>query len=169
MTTTSPISPHLTERGEPYWYGDSLFEFLVPAGATDGALSVFRATMPEGFGPPRHIHSREDEVFVMEEGEALFDVDGRLLLGRPGMTIFMPRGVPHAFRVTSPVAKILGVMTPGHFEELFRNLGRPASSRHLPPAGVVPFDIPAVMAEQARLGTEVVGPPLSAPAPAAAP
>lgn len=159
--TTTITAPHITIDGEPRWYGDSLFELLVPAATTDGAMSVFRATMPQGFGPPRHVHTREDEVFLVLDGEALFDVDGRMLTAGPGTTIFMPRGVPHTFRVQSPVARMLGVMTPGGFEELFRNLGVPAAARDLPPAGAVPFDVPAVMAEQERLGTRVVGPPLT--------
>jgi mannose-6-phosphate isomerase-like protein (cupin superfamily) len=160
MTATTTIAPHITAEGEPYWYGNSLFEFLVPAAATGGRLSVFRATMPEGFSPPRHIHTREDEVFIVEEGEARFDVDGRILTAGPGTTVFMPRRVPHTFQVLSPVARMLGVMTPGGFEELFRSLGMPAGARTLPPAGEVPFDVHAVMAEQERLGTQVVGPPL---------
>jgi hypothetical protein len=36
----------------------------------------------------------------------------------------------------------------------------PAAERALPAPGVVPFDVEQVMAEQARLGTQVVGPPL---------
>jgi mannose-6-phosphate isomerase-like protein (cupin superfamily) len=161
MTLPTSISPSVTGAGEPLWYGNGLFEFLVPAAASGGALTVFRATMPEGFGPPRHIHTREDEVFLVEDGEALFAVDGRFMTAGPGTTIFMPRGVPHTFRVQSPVARMLGVMTPGGFEALFRNLGIPAATRTLPPPGVVPFDVPAVMAEQERLGTRVVGPPLT--------
>jgi mannose-6-phosphate isomerase-like protein (cupin superfamily) len=154
-------APHITVEGDPRWYGNSLFEFLVPAAASGGAMSVFRATMPGGFGPPRHVHTREDEVFLVEDGEALFDIDGRIVAAGPGTTVFMPRGVPHTFRVQSPVARMLGVMTPGGFEELFRNLGVPAHARDLPPEGAVPFDLPAVMAEQERLGTRVVGPPLA--------
>jgi hypothetical protein len=49
-------------------------------------------------------------------------------------------------------------MTPGDFEELFRNLSVPAGERALPPVGTIPLDIPAVMAEQRRLGTDIVGP-----------
>jgi quercetin dioxygenase-like cupin family protein len=162
MTTLTPLMPHHTHDGEAHWYGDSLFEFLVPAYATGGTLSVFRATMPEGFSPPRHIHTREDEVFLVVKGEVLFDIDGRFLRGEPGTTVFMPRGVPHTFRVQSPSAVMLGVMTPGAFEQLFRTLSVPAAERTLPPAGTVPFDVPAVMAEQERLGTQVVGPPLRA-------
>jgi mannose-6-phosphate isomerase-like protein (cupin superfamily) len=164
MTTTA-TAPHICVDAEPVWYGNSLFEFLVPAAATGGAMSVFRATMPEGFGPPRHIHTREDEVFLVEEGEAVFDIDGRIMTAGPGTTVYMPRGVPHTFRVQSPVARMLGVMTPGGFEELFRNLGVPAAAPTLPPEGAAPLNLRAVMAEQDRLGTQVVGPPLSTTCP----
>jgi quercetin dioxygenase-like cupin family protein len=166
MTTTSTITPavhpFVARESEPRWYGNGLFEFLVPNDATGGRMTVFRAAMPEGFSPPRHIHTREDEVFLVLEGEARFDLDGEHFVAGPGASVFMPRGVPHTFRVSSPVAVMLGIMTPGAFEELFRNLGVPAAERTLPAPGVVPFDVGRVMAEQTRLGTQVVGPPLEA-------
>jgi quercetin dioxygenase-like cupin family protein len=160
-SSTTNIEAHLTHQGEARWYGDSLWEFLVPSEVTGGALSVFRATMPEGFSPPRHVHTREDEVFLVLDGDVCFEIDGRQLLAGPGTTVFMPRGVPHTFRIQSPVGRMLGIMTPGAFEQLFRNLSVPAGERELPVAGTVPFDVPAVMAEQERLGTKVVGPPLT--------
>lgn len=118
------------------------------------------ARLPQGFSPPRHIHTREDEVFLVEDGDVCFELDGRLLAAGPGTTVFMPRGVPHTFRIQSAVGRMLGLMVPGQFEELFRNLGMPAAERALPAPGTVPFDVPAVMAEQERLGTRVVGPPM---------
>jgi quercetin dioxygenase-like cupin family protein len=154
--------PYLSVESEARWYGNSLWEHFIPADVTDGKLSVFQATMPEGFSPPRHIHTREDEVFLVLEGEAWFDIDGERHLAGPGTSLYMPRGVPHTFRVKSPVARMLGIMTPGAFEQLFRNLSFPAGGRALPEPGTVPFDIPAVMAEQIRLGTRVVGPPMAA-------
>jgi hypothetical protein len=57
---------------------------------------------------------------------------------------------------------MLGIMTPGGFEHLFRNLSVPAAERTLPEPDTVPFDVPAVMAEQERLGTKVVGRPMTA-------
>ena len=161
ITHPSPIvKPHLAHQGEARWYGDSLFEFLVPSEATGGKLSVFRATLSEGFSPPRHVHTREDEVFVVLDGDVCFDLDGRRLLAGPGTSVFMPRGIPHTFRIESPVACLLGVIAPGAFEQLFRNLSVPARERALPRPGSVPLDVAAVMAEQTRLGTEVVGPPM---------
>lgn len=162
--STHPVDadgPYLAHQGEARWYGDSMFEFLIPSEATGGTLSVFRATLVEGFSPPRHVHTREDEVFVVLEGDVVFDLDGELLAAGPGTSVFMPRGVPHTFRIESPVARLLGVITPGAFEALFRNLSVPALERRLPERGSVPLDVPAVIAEQIRLGTEVVGPPLA--------
>ena len=153
--------PYVSHQSEARWYGNSLWEFLVPAEVTAGKLSVFQATMPEGFSPPRHIHTREDEVFLVMEGEVCFDIDGELQLAGPGASVYMPRGVPHTFRIQSPVGRLLGVMTPGAFEDLFRSLSVPADERALPEPDSVPFDVPAVMAEQARLGTVVVGPPMA--------
>jgi quercetin dioxygenase-like cupin family protein len=160
MTTTTTLQPFISHQGEPRWYGDSLFEFLVPEAATGGLLTVFRATLAQGFSPPRHVHTREDEAFLVLEGDAIFDIDGEVRAAGAGTSVFMPRGVPHTFRVQSERAVMLGVMTPGRFEALFRNLSVPAAARALPARGSIPLDIPAVMAEQTRLGTQVVGPPL---------
>ncbi len=160
--------PYVALESEARWYGNSLWEFLVPNDATAGQLTVFQATMSEGFSPPRHIHTREDEVFLIREGEVCFDLDGDRQLTGPGASVYMPRGVPHTFRVESPVARMLGIMTPGAFEQLFRKLSVPAAERTLPVPGTVPFDVPAVMQEQERLGTKVIGPPMTATDTAAA-
>lgn len=161
-TTTASITPYIALESEPRWYGDSLLEFLIPEAATGGALSAFRSTMPQGAGPPRHVHSCENETFLVLDGEVLFEVGGERLVAGPGASIFLPRGVAHAFRVQSPVAVMLGLITPGAFEAFFRELSVPAGRRDLPGPDAPPFDISAAMAVQARLGGETVGPPLMA-------
>ena len=160
-TTIDTPTPHLSHLPEPIWYGNSLFEFLVPAEASGGTISIFRSTFAAGFSPPRHVHTREDEVFMVEAGAVTFWIDGRELAAGPGTTVYMPRAVPHTFRVDSDGAVILGVMTPGNFESLFRELGVPAQKRTLPPADAVPFDVARVIAAQEERGTRVVGPPLA--------
>ena len=161
-TIAATEDPYVSAQSEARWYGNGLWEFLASAEHTGGKLSVIQATVPEGFSPPRHIHTREDEVFVVLEGQVVFELDGEWHLAGPGASVYMPRGVPHTFRVKSPVARMLGVMTPGAFEQLFRNLSVPAAQRTLPKPGTVPFDVARVMAEQIRLGTHVVGPPMAA-------
>ena len=161
-TNIAAAPPYLSHQSEARWFGDGLWEFLVPSEVTDGKLSVFRATMPEGFSPPRHIHTREDEVFLVVDGDVCFDLDGDRRFAGPGTTVYVPRGFPHTFRIQSPTGTMLGVMAPGAFEQLFRGLSVPAGERALPEPGTVPLDVSAVMAEQIRLGTEVVGPPMGA-------
>jgi quercetin dioxygenase-like cupin family protein len=125
-----------------------------------GAVGIFEGVVPAGEGPPVHIHHHEDEVIHVIEGSYEFWLDGTRFTRSPGASVFLPRGVPHTFRVQSQTARILGIMTPGHFEGLFRELGVQATRRELPERGRVPFDVSRVMAEQRRRGTEVVGPPM---------
>ena len=61
----------------------------------------------------------------------------------------MPRGVPHAFRVESEAARMLGVMSPGDFEHLFRDPQRAGRRRRCRPRARRP-DVARVMAEQRR-------------------
>ena len=143
MTTITAPEPYITHQSDAWWYGNSLFEFLVPSFATAGAIAVFRSVMPEGFSPPRHIHTREDEVFLVEDGDLVFDIDGAVLQAGPGTSVFMPRGVPHTFRVQSATATVLGIMTPGNFDSLFRELGMPAGGAHAARARHGPVRRPA--------------------------
>jgi len=162
MTTTHthPAAGYLAHEGEPVWFGTTLFEFLVTSDSTDGQIAVFRYTAPGGFAPPRHIHTREDEIFHVLEGEVAFEVDGRRQLAGPGTTVWMPRGVPHGFRIESPVARIIGIITPGEYEHLFRDLGVPAPARTLPGPDAPALDIGALAAAMNARGTEVIGPPM---------
>ena len=50
----------------------SLLRVLLGADTTDGQVSVLRAQVPGGFAPPVHVHSIEDEIFVLLEGSGIF-------------------------------------------------------------------------------------------------
>ena len=49
-----------------------------------------------------------------------------------------PRGVPHAFLVTSPTARVLTLLTPGSAEGFYRGASEPADADS-DPAGPVDF------------------------------
>jgi quercetin dioxygenase-like cupin family protein len=161
-TTITTATPYVSVESEALWYGDSLLEYFVSSEASAGAISVFRATMPEGFGPPRHVHAHEDESFLVLEGEVAFEIDGERVVAGSGASVFAPRNVPHAFRVVSERAVVLGIITPGAFEEMFRTVGVPADSRTLPAPGSVALDIPTLMGVMTRLGVQPLGPPMDA-------
>ena len=61
-------------------------------------------------------------------GELLFHIDGTERTAGAGDTLAVRRGVPHAFTVTSEIARFLVVNTPGTHDRYFRDGGDPAAS-----------------------------------------
>ena len=67
-STTSHVSP----RQDTVWWQGSLMEVKARAEDTGGALGVLQGQFfEEGYGPPLHIHSREDESMHVLEGHPL--------------------------------------------------------------------------------------------------
>ena len=51
------------------WYMGILLTNLVEKKDTNGTFSLLEATLAPGNEPPPHVHSREDELFYVLEGE----------------------------------------------------------------------------------------------------
>jgi mannose-6-phosphate isomerase-like protein (cupin superfamily) len=103
-----------------------VFEAVVLATSeqTSGGFTLLKTrSEPTGFGPPLHVHRNAAEAFYVLEGEYLMYVEDRETLCLPGTFVYVPRGVPHTFRVVSsgPGTK-LNLFSPaamlGFFEEL---------------------------------------------------
>ncbi len=80
-----------------------------------------------------------------------------------GTFCFMPKGVPHTYRVESVQGgRCLTITVRGDFERFVRAVSRPAERPELPaPAGPPSADaIQALKAAAAKCGIELVGPPL---------
>jgi quercetin dioxygenase-like cupin family protein len=136
MSDTAGLTvPVITPRaaGEARWWLGALAEITLTAEDTGGALSLIEVTEPPGASAPMHVHHREDETFVMLEGEATFEVGDLVVHARAGDTVFGPRGVPHRYTVGPAGCRILFVMTPGGFERLVRDMSVPALRRTMPP------------------------------------
>lgn len=74
-----------------------------------------------------------------------------------GVLSVAPRGVPHAFLVTSETARVLTLQTPGSAEPFYRGASEPAGA-DADPAGPVDFGRVREAAERFG-GMEVLGPP----------
>jgi quercetin dioxygenase-like cupin family protein len=57
---------------------------------------------PAGFGPPPHLHHREDEAFYVLEGQMTVTCGEQTWTATPGSFVLLPRGIPHAFTVAAP-------------------------------------------------------------------
>jgi quercetin dioxygenase-like cupin family protein len=87
---------------------------------TNGQLSVFEYTGLAKVGPALHIHFKQDEIFMVTEGEYRFVVGKETHVLTAGQTIFLPRNIPHTWIQLSDRGKMIYMLQPaGKMEEFF--------------------------------------------------
>lgn len=144
---------------DAFWWQGSLMRIKARAGDTNGALGLVDGRFYRGFGPPEHVHAREDEAMYVLEGEIRFRQGDEEFVAGPGTWVWHPRGVPHAFRVESESARALVVVVPGGFERMFEVGGVPLAESSEPPQQA--YDPAAAAALAREFGFDVVGPQLT--------
>jgi quercetin dioxygenase-like cupin family protein len=120
------------------WYMGMLLTNLTETPDTNGAFSLFEATLAPGTEPPPHVHSGEDELFYVLEGEFDVYVGEEVFNGKTGECIFLPRFKPHAFIIRSPRLRLLIFFAPAGVEEAFRSMSSPAQNLN-PPMGALTY------------------------------
>jgi quercetin dioxygenase-like cupin family protein len=147
-------------EGEALWFNNDLLTFKATGAQTGGAYLLAEELAGRGKVTPLHTHPAEAETFYILEGEVRMHLDGEERTVAAGGFVSVPAGVPHAYLVTSEVARTLLLITPGAgaMERFFRDAGEPAADRVLPPPG--PLDIERIGAAAERTGSVVIlGPP----------
>ena len=115
--------------------------------------SVWEEDIPDGAGPPRHIHTDAAELFAVLKGRVLFEADGAQFEAGSGDTVLIPMGTVHAFKgVASEGSVVLITLSPGGGDGFFTE----ASEKGIGPGS----DQAEIEALGARYGVEFVGPPL---------
>jgi quercetin dioxygenase-like cupin family protein len=148
------------DMGEALWFNNDLLTFKATGAQTDGAYLLLEETARQGKVTPLHAHPAEEETFYVLDGEAVIHLDGDERSLGAGDFVSVPPGLPHAYLVTSEVARTLILITPGSgaMERFLREAGQPAPERVLPEAG--PLDIERIAAAAERTGAvEILGPP----------
>jgi len=81
-----------------------------------------------------------------------------------GCCIYLPRGIPHAFRVRGKApARMIALTLPGGLMGLYDEVGMPAAEHRVPglDGSSMEVEIPRWNQAAPRYGLEVVGPPIS--------
>jgi quercetin dioxygenase-like cupin family protein len=119
-------SPHFypiltdTGNGPSFMMLGTTMRLMATAADSGGQFTVGEQVTPAGWGPPRHIHSREDEIFYILEGTYELHVGDEFRTLSAGACAILPRDVPHGFRnVASTPSRLLFVITPGGLENYF--------------------------------------------------
>lgn len=133
-TSTMPVSFQML--------GDRM-TLAVTAAQTNGASVTIEDEVPPGAGPPAHIHTREDETFVVTRGHFRFWRGTDVIDALSGAVVYMPRNVPHQFlNVGNTAGDMVVTIMPAGLERMFLTI----SKRGL--------TIPKDQAEIVRLGSE---------------
>lgn len=140
------------------WFLGTLLRIVADGVDTSGHMAVFEQQAGNGFSPPRHVHHREDSALLVLDGAITAVVgDERVEVGAGGF-VWLPRDVPHTFRVDSERVRLLELLTPAGFEQFHLDSSDPAPLLELPPAAEP--DIPRLLAAIGPYDAEIVGPPL---------
>ncbi len=138
--------------------GDT-YTTLLSGAQTGGAFTLLEAIVPPETGPPPHAHQREDETFVMLEGEIEFHLGGEAHEARAGSVVFVPRGTVHHFRNTgSSPAKMLFLYSPAGMEGMFAEIGSPGVRGEVGPP-LSEADVAAMIAVSGKYHFTIAPPP----------
>lgn len=93
---------------------------------TGGAYYVFHMTIPAGEGVPAHVHTLEDEVICILEGELEVTLGAQTSCAKTGDTLHFVRNLPHGFKnQTNTSCTAIVFVSPGDsFEQFFDDLTR---------------------------------------------
>jgi mannose-6-phosphate isomerase-like protein (cupin superfamily) len=120
---------------------------------SEGQLTILDYRAPASFGPPRHLHHREDEVFELIEGQAVVWTPNLSFVLAPGDLVLLPRLGPHTWRAYGPKGiRFTVTFTPSGFERFFQEIER----RRL-----LATDVAELRAVAGEVGMDILGPPLS--------
>ena len=103
-------------------FGDTI-QFKLGSDDTNNGLVLGLGTIPPGGGPPLHVHHKDDEIFIIIEGEIDVFFNDEWHKAKAGDVFFGPRDVPHKFRNNgSTVAKQWVITLPGGFDSFYQKM-----------------------------------------------
>lgn len=156
MTFQLPSGPAILtpDEQQAVWFLGALIRIRTGGSETGDQLAVLEHQGERGYNSPTHLHSHDDETFLVLEGELRVEVDGEARAVGVGAAAFLPRKLSHAFVVTSLQARFLTLHTPAGFEKFVLTAGTPT-----PPVEDLLPDPAALGAMAAAYGIDIVGPP----------
>jgi mannose-6-phosphate isomerase-like protein (cupin superfamily) len=128
--TASAVPPFAVphDEGERLAFGGTTMVVRAAADTTGGSFTLLEEVTPL-LDTPTHVHSREDEMYYVVEGDHVFVCGEQEFHLGPGGLVFLPRGIPHAHRRLVPgVGRLLVILTPAGLEGFFRILAEATRS-----------------------------------------
>ena len=145
-------------QGDSYWVLGDLYTFKAVGEETGQAYALVEAVIQPNNGTPLHVHSHEDVVFYVQEGEIECQLDEQTVIATAGTFLHSPKGQQHSYKnIGANPAKMLIWVTPAGLEKFFAEIGTPVEQSALPPA-ISPADLEKVLATAPKYGLEIIPP-----------
>lgn len=137
-----------------------VYRFLAVGEETGGKYATFEAIVSPGGGPPPHIHSREEESFLVVDGHVTFQLGEERFVAEPGTFLNMPIGSLHCFKNESdrPVRMLISV-APAGLERMFLEVGQPVDDGSEVAPMPTQQDLERLLEAAPRYGVEIQLPP----------
>jgi quercetin dioxygenase-like cupin family protein len=109
-----------------WWMGDDKITFQATSVDTNGAYAFWVDDPPGHVGPPKHVHSREEEGFYVIEGQVQFRAGHVNAILSKDSFIALPKGIPHSWiNISTGQAKLVTFTAGAGNEGFFLTLGAP--------------------------------------------
>lgn len=151
-----PVVKDASQVDRYLWEGRTTLEVVLDAADTRGQFALVDQHGVAGDATPLHRHLHEDEAFYVLDGEIVALAGEAEHHAAAGSAIFLPRGLAHAFMITSSSARLLIIATPAGFDGFIRQAGVPV---HEQAPSTWEFDIGRLMGPAQSAGIEILGPP----------
>ena len=162
MRTTALTPGHANSTYRPAdgrWFLDTWMKVLCDGDSTGGAMSVIDWQGGAGFSSPLHVHHDEDTAMLVLEGTLTVRIGDAEQERGPGEVAWLPRDVPHTFRVDSATARYVEMITPAGFENFHIEGSREVTNDSFLPEPT-PVDVPELVAHAAEHNCDIIGPPM---------
>jgi mannose-6-phosphate isomerase-like protein (cupin superfamily) len=163
MKTTLTLSKDegVADLWWPYGAVTGRYTIKTTGTQTHGDLVQVLIRDSQGAATPLHVHHDTDETFYVIDGALTIVIGDELIEASAGDFVLAPRGIPHAFVVTSETVEMLVTCGPagreGGIDGFFREIADPVEG-DVPPAPRMP-DGEAFAARMLHYGIDLVGPP----------
>lgn len=156
MTMNHPATVRKRNEGRRIGIVGDVYRFLATGDDTDGKYATFEAIVPPGSGPPPHVHSREEESFLVLEGEMTFQLGVDRIVAGEGTFLNMPVGSLHCFKNESDkTARLLITIAPAGLEKMFFEVGQPLAEDAITTAPPSQADVEKLFQAAPRYGVEI--------------
>jgi mannose-6-phosphate isomerase-like protein (cupin superfamily) len=120
VTPFRAVSRHADEATRYKINPEEEIAIKVSSEETDGAYCVIEHRGGLQAAPPVHLHRKADEIFEVLEGRVGFWLAGQIVEAKPGMTIAIPKNMPHAWRnLGETESRMLITFIPGGTDGFF--------------------------------------------------